>query len=225
MPRTWKSARHPSPRRARFRSLSGGRLEPRANRGDRPIPRRLDLRTALLCRVAGRMREQMHEHGFLGRRLRRLDTRGRQRERDHEDDEAGAHHGKEHALHDNHHRCNLRTSLNPQGRDRFPSFDRSVNRFQEWNWPQRGGKRRGHFGGVSWGLIRLANVSGRSSFPRLGASGGKVSDERRHAERKYARGHHRPEGNRDRLWHENLHRPVFMGQSGWPIRVAAVPAN
>jgi hypothetical protein len=49
--------------------------------------------------MAGRTREEMHQHGFVGLRLRRFDARSCQRKRGHENDEAGAYDAKEGVIH------------------------------------------------------------------------------------------------------------------------------
>ena len=130
-PRTSKSARRPSPRRARSRSS-----EVKCWRSGL---------AAFLCRMAGRMREQMHQHGVVALRLRRLDAGGRQRKCGHENDQPRAYDAKEEMIHSNHRRCNLRVSIQRSGTESVSSI---LSKFRPRNWPRRGGNA-----GAIWGCI------------------------------------------------------------------------
>lgn len=131
-PRTSKSAGRRFPGRARSRSS-----EVKCWRSGL---------AAFLCRMAGRMREQMHQHG-VALRLRRLDAGGRQRKCGHENEEPRAYDAKEEMIHGSHRRCNLWVSIQRPGTESVSSF---LGKFRPRNWPRRGGTP-GPFGGVSWG--------------------------------------------------------------------------
>src|ERR1700760_1033660 len=101
--------------------------------------------------MAGRVREQMHQDGLVGLRLRRFDAWGRQSERGDENDETRAYDAKKSVIHGSHRRCNLRSRFNYQGRNRFPGFSWFVMEVPDKELAPAWGERRGHLWGVSGG--------------------------------------------------------------------------
>lgn len=113
------------------------------------------------------MREQMHQYGFVGLRLRRLDAGGRQRKCGHENDEARAYDAKEGVIHGSHRRCNLGFDSTTRVGIGFRLFCRRAMQVPQRELAPAWGERQGHFGVYHGGLIRRDNVGERRSFPGL----------------------------------------------------------